>query len=773
MDKQCDKPDPGIEIRVKGRVQGVGFRPYIWQIAQELAAVGHVLNDSKGVLIRLAPTTDVALFLQLIRDRCPPLAFIESVETAVYHWLEIPHGFEIIASQQVEMETQIIPDAATCKACQQELFDRHDRRYRYPFINCTHCGPRFTIISAMPYDRPSTTMAGFPLCDCCLTEYKNPANRRFHAQPVACPVCGPVMWLIDQQGDQHTEDALLLAAQAIEQGKIVAMKGLGGFHLVCDAGSDQAVSKLRERKRRLTKPLAVMVPDLAWASQIAEMNEHQTALLVSSAAPIVLVTKNKQSVDYISSQIAPGLVEVGLMLPANPLQHLLAKQLAIPVVMTSANATGYPPAMTNQQALSQLSEIADLFLLNNRPIIQRADDSLVRVNGQNQLEMLRRSRGYVPNAVPVPDDFPSVNKILAAGGDLKNSFAFGRDNDVIVSQFFGDLEQIEIQQQYLQSLDHFTEVYNWQPERLVIDCHPYYSTRLLIQAHYPEVPVSQVFHHHAHVAACLFEHGWTLSDGKVLALALDGIGVGPNKALWGGEVLLADYQDCHKLGGLPECPLPGGDMAAKQPWRILLSQLETFIPEWQEHIGITLFQDKPWPLLLKVIQQKTYAPATSSAGRLFDGVAASLGICFDQINYEGEAACQLESLAWQADTFRLNEQLDIPLNNKGNSLNLNVFWLQWFKLNCSKEQKAWLFHDALARAFVKLVLMKSREHNITTLVLTGGVFHNRLLTKLVMSHFDNRLNILQPSLFSCGDGGLALGQIAIAAVDNNRSSCSL
>ncbi|MGF1757810.1 carbamoyltransferase HypF [Photobacterium sagamiensis] len=767
MNKQCDGPDSGIEIRVKGKVQGVGFRPYIWQIAQELDARGHVLNDSKGVLIRLAQTTDVTLFLQLIRERCPPLAFIESIETTVYHWQAIPASFEITQSQQVEMETQIIPDAATCEACQQELFDRHDRRYHYPFLNCTHCGPRFTIISAMPYDRPSTTMADFPLCDCCLAEYKNPADRRFHAQPVACPVCGPDLWLTDKHGNQHTGDALILAAQAIKQGKIVAMKGLGGFHLVCDASSELAVSKLRERKRRLTKPFAVMVPDLAWAGQIAEMNEHETALLVSSAAPIVLVTKKQQHVDFISSQIAPGLVEVGLMLPANPLQHLLAKQLGSPVVMTSANASGHPPAMTNQQALSQLSGIADLFLLNNRPIIQRADDSLIRVNEHNQLEMLRRSRGYVPNAVSVPADFPSVNKILAAGGDLKNSFALGRDNDVIVSQFFGDLEQIEIQQQYLQSIDHFSEVYNWKPEKLAIDCHPHYLTRSLIRAHYPEVSVSQVFHHHAHVAACLFEHGWKLSDGKVLALALDGIGVGPDKALWGGELLLADYQECHQLGGLPEYPLPGGDMAAKQPWRILLSHLETFLPAWQEHIGVDIFQGKPWQLLTKVIQQKIHAPATSSAGRLFDGVAASLGICFDQINYEGEAACLLESLAWQADTLNLKEQLNIPLNKNGNQLDLHGFWLQWFKLNCSTEQKAWLFHDALARAFAKLVLMKSRENNITTIVLTGGVFHNRLLTRMIINYFDNNLNILQPSLFSCGDGGLALGQIAIAAVDNN------
>jgi hydrogenase maturation protein HypF len=511
----------GVQLRVRGKVQGVGFRPFVWQLAQALQLTGDVCNDGEGVLVRLAGNGGA--FTARLHQDCPPLARIDHVETQPFTWAQVPEDFTIRHSAGGAMDTQIVPDAATCQACLAEMRDPAERRYRYPFINCTHCGPRFTIIRAMPYDRPATSMAAFPLCLPCETEYRNPADRRFHAQPVACPDCGPALeW---RAGDINAsrEAALSAAVAMLKSGGIVAVKGLGGFHLVCDARNPQAVATLRARKQRPSKPLAVMIPN---ADGVPEAIQ---TLLRSSAAPIVLTPK--ASLPGFPEGIAPGLDCIGIMLPANPLQHLLMMDCQRPLVMTSANLSGRPPAMTNQQALDELGDVADGFLLHNRDILQRMDDSVVDRDGA----MLRRARGFVPDAVALPAGFENIPAMLCTGAEMKNTFCLVRGSQAVLSQHFGNLGDEGVEAQWRGALSLMQKIYAFQPDRVVCDAHPGYHTQRWAQAQ--GLPVETVLHHHAHAAACLAENGWPLDGGDAIALTLDGIGMGENGALWGGECL--------------------------------------------------------------------------------------------------------------------------------------------------------------------------------------------------------------------------------------------
>ncbi|HGV3469681.1 TPA: carbamoyltransferase HypF, partial [Klebsiella michiganensis] len=535
----------GVQIRIRGKVQGVGFRPFVWQLAQQLGLRGDVCNDGDGVLVRLVG--DDTPFLAALTRRCPPLARIDSAAAAPFVWAAPPPGFTIRQSGAGSMRTQIVPDAATCPACLAEMNNPRERRYRYPFINCTHCGPRFTIIRAMPYDRPLTSMSPFPLCPACATEYGDPADRRFHAQPVACAECGPQLEWRGPQGHLFGEAALDATIARLLAGDIVAVKGLGGFHLLCDAGNCEAVAKLRARKHRPAKPLAVML------ATTAGLNEPALTLLTSPAAPIVLLDKTQ--VAGLCDQIAPGLAEVGGMLPSNPLQHLLSQALARPLVMTSGNLSGRPPALTNAEALADLAGIADGFLLHNREIVQRMDDSVVRQSG----EMLRRARGYVPDALALPPGFHDVPPLLALGADMKNTFCLLRGDEAVLSQHFGDLDEEGVEAQWRQALRLMQEIYAFTPQRVVADAHPGY--RASRWAASLALPVDRVLHHHAHAAACLAEHRWPLEGGDVIALTLDGIGMGENGELWGGECLRVNYRECEHLGGLPAVALPGGDLA--------------------------------------------------------------------------------------------------------------------------------------------------------------------------------------------------------------------
>ncbi|WP_409310998.1 carbamoyltransferase HypF [Pectobacterium sp. B1J-3] len=752
---------PGIEIRVKGKVQGVGFRPYVWQLAHRLNLCGEVSNDSAGVLIHLYPSENVEQFLADLPAMCPPLAHIDSIVCQPWLLDHIPTEFVIEHSGAGQMDTQVVPDAATCDVCLQELNDHTNRRYHYPFINCTHCGPRFTIIRQMPYDRPFTSMADFPLCPQCLAEYQHPADRRFHAQPTACSECGPRIWLVDATTCQQAEgdEAILLAANALLNGEIVAIKGLGGFHLACDATQSSAIARLRQRKHRPGKPLAVMLPNMDWLEKCTAADDMSAAqrLLKSTAAPIVLLPLRQDG--PLSILIAPGLSEVGVMLPANPLQHLLMAQVNRPLVMTSGNASGKPPALTNEQAMTQLRDIADLWLLHNRDIVQRADDSLVRLH-PHKAEMLRRARGYVPDAFPLPSGFAGQRAVLAMGADLKNTFCLLRDENAIVSQHLGDLADSDIEQQYRQSIALFEDVYRFEPDTIVVDSHPGYLSHQLgkLLAQQRHIPCVEVLHHHAHIVACLAEHQWPRDAGPVIGLALDGIGLGADGQWWGGECLLVDYATCQHIGGLPAVALPGGDLAARQPWRNLLAQWLRFVPGWPALPEAVAIPTDTSGLLSRAIERGVNSPLASSTGRLFDAVAAANGFYSRNQSWEGEAACWLESLAWQS-TLQ-HSPVTMPLRDD-NQLDLQTFWQQWLEWQAKPADKAYAFHFALAQGLANLARRAASQHGIKTVVLSGGVMHNRLLSLLLHQQLQS-VNVLQPERLPAGDGGLALGQALIA-----------
>ncbi|HIE9490102.1 TPA: carbamoyltransferase HypF [Klebsiella quasipneumoniae subsp. quasipneumoniae] len=732
----------GVQIRIRGKVQGVGFRPFVWQLAQGQARCGDVCNDGDGVLVRLAGDDDG--FTAALAAHCPPLARIDSLVCAPYRWAAPPQDFTIRESGAGRMRTQIVPDAATCPACLAEMNDPRAHRYRYPFINCTHCGPRLTIIRAMPYDRPFTAMAPFPLCPPCEAEYRDPADRRFHAQPVACPDCGPRLEWRAQGETLDGEAALQSAIARLAAGDIVAIKGVGGFHLACDAGNPAAVATLRARKHRPAKPLAVMLPSAAGLPADA------AALMGSPAAPIVLISKAQ--VSGLCDEIAPGLAEVGVMLPSNPLQHLLLQALARPIVMTSGNLSGRPPALSNTQALNDLADIADGFLLHNRDIVQRMDDSLVRSSG----EMLRRARGYVPDALPLPPGLEKVPPLLALGADMKNTFCLARGGEAVLSQHFGDLGEEGVEQQWRSALQLMQNIYTFMPQRVVVDAHPgYRSTQWAATL---PLPVETVLHHHAHAAACLAEHRWPLDGGDVIALILDGIGMGENGALWGGECLRVNYRQCEHLGGLPAVALPGGDLAARQPWRNLLAQCLAFIPDWQDYPQTGTLRQRNWPLLAQAIDRGINAPRASSCGRLFDAVACALDCAPESLSYEGEAACRLEALA--ASCSGVCHPVTLPW--RVNTLDLATFWRQWLRWQATPAQKAWAFHDALASGLAAMARDCATARGIDTMVCSGGVLHNRLLAARLTFYLAD-FTLLFAQQLPAGDGAIAYGQAVIAA----------
>ncbi|MBB3322977.1 carbamoyltransferase HypF [Atlantibacter sp. RC6] len=733
---------PGVQLHIRGKVQGVGFRPFVWQLAQRLDLKGDVCNTGNGVVVRIAGSEGD--FVAQLYAHCPPLAAIHSVARSEMVWDAAPQDFIIVQSQQCAMDTQIVPDAATCPACLEEINTPGNRRYRYPFTNCTHCGPRLTIIQAMPYDRAYTVMAAFPLCLDCEREYRNPLDRRFHAQPLACPVCGPQLFW--RQGDHtlHRDDALNAAVAALRRGEIVAIKGLGGMHLAVDARSDRAVLRLRERKQRPVKPLAVMLPDGAGLPDAA------LSLLHSPAAPVVLV--EAQIVSGLSRYIAPGLGEVGVMLPANPLQHLLLQEYGAPLVMTSGNLNGKPPAITNQQALDELADIADGWLLHNRDINQRMDDSVVRQSG----EVMRRARGYVPDAIALPPGFEGLPPILAVGADLKNTFCLLRGNSAVLSQHLGDLTEERVPAQWQLALKIMRDLYDFTPARIVVDAHPGYISSQMGREMDPSAEV--VLHHHAHAAACLAEHQWPLDGGAAIALTLDGIGYGADDQLWGGECLLVDYVRCERLGGLPAVALPGGDLAARQPWRNLLAQWQAFVPDWQTYPDAVALTAHCWQVLARAIERQINAPLASSTGRLFDAVACALGLAPDAQSYEGEAACWLEALAMQA----VNTAHPVTLPFINDELDMATFWRQWLAWQAPDAERAYAFHDALAQGFADMARHHARLRGINTLVFSGGVLHNQLL-KARFTHYLADFDLRFPMQLPAGDGAVSFGQVVVAA----------
>ena len=599
-------------------------------------------------------------------------------------------------------------------------------------------------------------MSDFPFCPDCEHEYKNPADRRFHAQPNACNVCGPHIWLQDQyqQLSMH-ENALKQTADLLKKGKIIAIKGIGGFHLACDAQAFHTVQLLREHKHRPSKPLAVMVPSLDF---LQNLTPAEIKLLTSTAAPIVLL--NKYKVPNLAENIAPNLNEIGIMLPSNPLQHLLLREINQPLVMTSANPSGEPPVLDNQGAVKKLSHLADFYLCHNRDILQRADDSLVRV-AFDGVETLRRARGYVPDEIVL--NTQTEKNILALGSDLKNTFCLLKQNKAIVSQHIGDTANELIQQQLENNIDLFCQIYQFKPDLIAIDAHTgYFSSKVGKNlAKKFSIPYVTVLHHHAHITAVLAEHH---CKEKVIGIALDGIGMGANGQLWGGECLLVEGETCQHLGGLPAVALPGGDLAATQPWRNWIAHLQQFVPHWQTFATKTC-SHLPWEPLTNAIQRKLNSPLISSAGRLFDAVAYGLGITETKLSWEGEAACHLEALATQSDFIKENKStMNIPVKMaiKDNQLDLSTFWQSWLAYDTSKANKAFAFHYALAQGFSELARKQALYHHCKTIVLSGGVMHNQLLRKLLKENLAE-FNVLSAHQYPMGDGGLSLGQAMIVA----------
>ena len=736
-----DLPSAPVSIRVRGQVQGVGFRPYIWQLAQDFAIEGRVLNDPGGVLIE-ARGAALDAFIAAIPRRAPPLARVDAVEVAPFDG-ELPPRFEIAPSRGLGAETRVTPDAATCAACAEEIRSG-GRRQGYAFTNCTHCGPRFTILRGLPYDRAQTTMAAFPMCAACQAEYENPADRRFHAQPIACPDCGPRLWL-EVDGVEQSGDPVAEAAQRLAAGEIIAIKGLGGFHLACDAANAAAVARLRARKHRPAKPLALMGHE-AVLSTVAELAAADLALLRDPAAPIVLVPSRGRLPDGV----APGMTELGVMLPYTPLHILLLDAFCGVLVMTSGNLSGEPQVIGNDEARQKLSGFADAFLMHDRDIARRLDDSVERADPPM---VLRRARGRVPGTLPLPPGFEDAPQVLVLGGQMKGAICLIKNGQALLGHHLGDLDDALCFEEFEKAVTDYAGVFDHKPQAVAVDAHPGYRATRAGQA--MGLPVEEVFHHHAHLASCLAENGWARDGGKVAGIILDGTGLGPDGTIWGGEILLGDYDGFERRFWLKPAPLIGGDRAAREPWRNALARLDQAgLSRW----AVERLAGKPLEVARQAAAKGINAPMASSAGRLFDAVAACLGICTDAQTYEGEAAMRLEAMA----AGRTGEV--IGFERRGGELDpATVFReLPGVMAPGEIEQAAAMFHASLAQAFASAALSLVHGGEARAIVLSGGCFQNALLHRETLRRLGD-VPVLVHRLTPANDGGLALGQALIAA----------
>lgn len=751
-------------LTVSGVVQGVGFRPFVYTLALRHGLAGFVGNNSSGVFVELEGEPEaLAAFRTALTAEAPPLAHIESV-TAV----SLPPcgdtGFTIVHSKaQAAASTLISPDICICDDCLRELRDPQDRRYRYPFINCTNCGPRFTIIRDIPYDRPLTTMAPFPMCPDCLAEYEDPLNRRFHAQPNACPVCGPHVWLehsgaaTGEAAPAETQAAISAAQALLQADKIVAVKGLGGFHLACDATSDTAVALLRERKGRVDKPFALMALDVASVRTFAFVSPEEEKLLTSKERPILLLRKKPDA--PVSDLVAPGNDTVGVMLPYTPLHYLLLTTAERPspiFVMTSGNYANEPIVNDNDTAHAQLEPLADAFLLHNRDIYARCDDSVVRLHRGAELPV-RRSRGYAPFPVRLPRAQPPT---LAVGGELKATFCLTKGEHAFMSQHIGDMENLETVQAFAQAVEHFTALFRVTPEILVSDMHPRYLSSRWAAEHGNGMRHVQVQHHHAHIAAVMAEHRL---DGRspVLGFSFDGTGYGTDGAIWGGEVLLADYASFERLAHLRYVPLVGGDAAVKRPYRTALAHLWAAGIPWDEDLPPVAAADAvELNVIRRQLEREINTVPTSSVGRLFDAVAALAGVR-QQVTYEAQAAIELEAQAASDEKNGYTYAIDDGQFDAAPVLRAIVADL---RAGVPAPIIAARFHTGTAELITTLSERLCQAHGITQVALSGGVFQNVTLLALTTQRLEAQgLTVLTHRLVPPNDGGLALGQAVIGA----------
>jgi hydrogenase maturation protein HypF len=758
-------------IRVEGIVQGVGFRPFVYSMATRLGLTGLVGNDVDGVFAEVEGSPSaVAEFLRALERDAPPLARVERVTATRIAPLGTP-SFEIVASDPVgRRRTLIAADSATCDDCLRELADPADRRFRYPFINCTNCGPRFTIVRDVPYDRPLTTMAGFPLCEQCAAEYHDPANRRFHAQPTCCPACGPRLTLLDATGKpQDTggkpanparpDAALQLAARLLRAGRIVAVKGLGGYHLAADAASEEAVAALRARKHREDKPFAILATDLATARRLCQVDDAAASLLESPARPVVLLPRRPEA--DVAASVAPGNRQLGIMLPYTPLHQLLLAAVGRPLVLTSGNVSDEPIAYRDGDALERLGRIADAFLTHDRPIHTRTDDSVARAVGGRPV-LIRRSRGYVPEPIRVSGGFP--RPVLACGAELKNTFCLAKGRHAFVSHHIGDLENAETLQSFTEGIEHFSRLFDIAPQAVAYDLHPeYLSTKYALDL--DGVDLIGVQHHHAHIASCLADNGIDGSAaGPVIGVAFDGTGYGTDGTIWGGEFLIATPADFRRAGHLAPVPMPGGAAAIRQPWRMAAAYLDAAgLGGAVAGLEVTRRNAARWETIIAMARRRFNAPLTSSAGRLFDAVAAILDLR-DEISYEGQAAIALEQLADQKEkgAYGATSEPGDPFLMNGTDLFRAA--TEDLKAGVAREIIAARFHNGLARLIRDGCVLLRERSGLDTVALSGGVFQNQLLLRRTVSGLENTgFTVLQHSRVPCNDGGISLGQAVVAA----------
>ncbi|MBD2134472.1 carbamoyltransferase HypF [Sphaerospermopsis sp. FACHB-1094] len=771
------------EIRVKGTVQGVGFRPTVYRLAKFCGLKGDVCNDGEGVLIRVAGSEEkITEFVDKLYHECPPLAKINKLIRSPYLGNFDFDDFVISHSVNTVVKTEISPDAATCSQCQKEIFDPFSRYFRYPFTNCTHCGPRLTIIRAIPYDRNHTSMVKFPMCGDCNTEYEDVENRRFHAQPVACFKCGPSAWLERADGQPVIADMFSMlddvdaVCTLLQKGEIVAIKGLGGFHLACDATQETAVKKLRERKRRYHKPFALMARDINIISEYCYISDLEKTLLTSPAAPIVLL--NIKPEKQVAISVAQGQNTLGFMLPYTPLHHLILRRMNRPIVLTSGNISDEPQCINNEDAKEKLGKIADYFLLHNRDIVNRVDDSVVRVI-DDKIQTLRRARGYAPAPIILPFGFEKVAPILAMGSELKNTFCLLREGEAILSQHLGDLENAAAFNAYQETLNLYLNLFEHKPEIIAIDKHPEYLSSKLGKelASSNEIKLIEIQHHHAHIAACMVENKIPLDAKPILGIAFDGLGYGEDGTLWGGEFLLADYQKFQRIATFKPVAMIGGEQAIYQPWRNTYAHLNSAF-NWEEikqqyaDLEIIKFiEQKPLKLLNQMIEKDINTPLASSVGRLFDAVAAAIGICREECSYEGQAAIEMEATVnvniLNNDKETINYPFKFEKLDKIYYIDPAPMWegiLQDLKQQISPSEIAAKFHISLAIVITEIVKQLTQEHKINQVALTGGVFQNRILLEQTTKHLQKLgIEVFTHSIVPANDGGLSLGQAVIAA----------
>jgi hydrogenase maturation protein HypF len=766
-------------IRLYGVVQGVGFRPFIYKLALEYNLKGWVHNTSEGVEIEVeGEFKSIKQFIRNLHPKAPPLARIERIKIdyrtpAGYEKFEIRNS---IAGEEGQYQL-ISPDIATCDACLKEILDPHNRRYRYPFTNCTNCGPRFTIIESLPYDRPRTTMRNFPMCSLCQAEYNDPLDRRFHAQPNACPTCGPQLKLVKNNGDLFiTQDVITTAAQLLREGNIIAIKGLGGFLLACDATQEIVVNNLRERKKRPSKPFAIMVTNTQEAEKYCCISLEEKELLASPSCPIVIMRRKPNSI--LAQSLAPNLKYLGLMLPYTPLHHILLRDAQLPLVMTSGNLSEEPIAKSNVEALRRLSGIADYFLIHNRDICSLYDDSVTMIEDK-KIQLIRRARGYAP--FPIHLTFKS-RQILACGAEMKNTVCLAKDNYAFLSQHIGDMENIETMEHFDNTISLYKRLFDITPEIIAHDYHPdYLSTRYARELGEKGAKTVAIQHHHAHIASCMADNKLSC---PVIGVIFDGTGLGDDGQIWGGEFLIADYSSYDRIGHLEYLPLPGGDTAIKKPYRIAVAYILSLLGEdaLTRYLSSKEGQQinpNEIEIIKHQIARKLNTPNSSSMGRLFDTIAALTGIR-KEIDYEGQAAIELEMAAYdhhrdksaahsksQFDKkypYHLTEENGVEIIKLATLLDAIMDDLLQ---GIPQTEIASKFHTTIAHMTNDICLLIARKNNLNRVALSGGVFQNRLLlrktAKLLQS---NGLRVFTHKQVPCNDGGISLGQAIIANFNN-------